>query len=349
MDTARWQGTAADCANAAMLAATLALLAGFFGSFHPALDSFAHFRIHLAVAAALLALPLLATRHRLLAGSALIFAVVAFSTASSALGFLGLGRVQAGPGAVPADRATYRLLQMNLLFNNPTPEKVLSLIGRTRPDVVTVEEVSPMWRDKFAPLAAAYPYSVFCTYGRGYFGVAILSRRPFAAGAQPQCYERAALAIASVDFGGTAIDVAALHLRWPWPYRQPRQIEAMAGPLGTLGETAIMAGDCNATPWSAAVRRVAQLGGLKVTPSIGPTWLQARLPDFLHFAGLPIDQVFAKGGVLVHKTERQPSTGSDHLPVLVEFSIRPDNREPESERTSALAAAWPQTSRLSLQ
>lgn len=342
MTGARLQRTAADCANAAMLAAALALLAGFFGTFHPALDSLAHFRAHLAVVSALLALALLATNHRLLALSVLVFATVAFSTTSSALTFLGLGRVEAGLGAAPADQATYRLLQMNLLFDNPTPEKVLSLIGRTKPDVVTVEEVSPMWRDKLALLAAAYPHSVFCSYPRGYFGVAILSRRPLAPGAQPQCLERGALAIAKVDFGGTAVDVAALHLRWPWPFRQPQQIEAMAGPLGTLADTAIMAGDCNAATWSAAVRRVADAGGLKVMPSVGPTWLYYRLPEFLRFSGLPIDQVFSKGGVLIHKAERLESTGSDHLPVLVDFSIRPGTpEEPDGERETAIAAAWP--------
>ena len=41
---------------------SLPLVAGFFGRLHPAFDSFAHFRVHLAILLALAALPLLATR-----------------------------------------------------------------------------------------------------------------------------------------------------------------------------------------------------------------------------------------------------------------------------------------------
>ena len=37
----------------------------------------------------------------------------------------------------------------------------------------------------------------------------------------------------------------------------------------------------NAVPWSAAVRRVASLGGLTVMPSAGPRWIHRTLPDFL--------------------------------------------------------------------
>ncbi|TIO37592.1 MAG: AP endonuclease, partial [Mesorhizobium sp.] len=45
----------AGVAFLAMTALTAALLAGFLGALHPALDSFSHFRIHLSVLTALLA------------------------------------------------------------------------------------------------------------------------------------------------------------------------------------------------------------------------------------------------------------------------------------------------------
>ena len=41
----------------------------------------------------------------------------------------------------------------------------------------------------------------------------------------------------------------------------------------------------------------------------------------LRFAGLPIDQVFAKGDVVVISATTLEAVGSDHLPVLVEFSL----------------------------
>ncbi|RRI06020.1 AP endonuclease [Mesorhizobium tamadayense] len=325
----------AGVAFLAMMALSAALLVGFFGALHPALDSFSHFRIHLSVLTVLLALPLLAGSYRLQAAAALLFSVACLATTAGALPRLWPQQAI----AKPADRIVYSLLQMNLRFDNPTPKKVLSLIGRTNPDVVTLDEVSGMWARELGYIASAYPYRILCAYPNGIFGVALLSRRPFAASTAPHCEPRGAMATATIDFGGTGVDVAAIHLSWPWPREQSWQIGELAEPLAALGETAIMAGDCNAVPWSAAVRRVASLGGLTLMPSAGPTWIHRKLPDFLRrFAGLPIDQVFSKGGVTIHSATRLEDDGSDHLPVLVEFSLRPDDREPQDEHESALAS-----------
>ena len=328
----------AGAAFLAMMAFSAALLAGFFGVLHPAFDSFSHFRMHLSVLTALLALPLLASSYRLQAVAALLFAIASFVTTTEAL-------PRPWPRqavAKPADRIVYSLLQMNLRFDNPTPKKVLSLIGHTKPDVITLDEVSAMWATELGYIKSAYPYQILCSYPNGIFGVALLSRRPFAAGTEPHCEPRGAMATATIDFGGVGVDVAAIHLSWPWPREQYWQIGELAEPLSALGDTAIMAGDCNAVPWSAAVRRVASLGGLTIMPSAGPTWLHRKLPDFLRrFAGLPIDQVFSKGGVTIHSATRLEDTGSDHLPLLVEFSLRPDDKQPEDRHESALAANYP--------
>ncbi|MER8827589.1 AP endonuclease [Mesorhizobium sp. M0938] len=348
---ARVRNMMASVAFVAMLGCSVALVAGFFGTLHPAFDSFAHFRVHLAVLMALCALPLLATSFRLQAATALLFAVAAFATTSNALPVPRLWPVQAAyevnpddqpvyPGdqtVYPGDPMVYRLLQMNLRFNNPTPKKVLSLIGRTNPDVITLDEVSEMWTTELGYIASAYPYRILCPYPNGVFGVALLSRRPFAAGTQPRCDRRGAMAIATVDFGGNDVDVAAMHLTWPWPRNQSRQIGGLQEELASLGETSVLACDCNAVPWSAAVRRVADLGKLTVVPSPGPTWLYIKLPDFLRFAGLPIDQVFSKGAVLIHSVSRLEGTGSDHLPVMVEFSLRPEEKKPVDEDETATA------------
>lgn len=323
----------------ALLAVCVALVLGFFGAFHPALDSFSHFRVHLAILLAILALPLLFGPFRIEAGVGLIFAFAALSTTSTTLQLPWLSQVHAGFELKPDDRATYRLLQMNLRYNNATPEKVLSLIGRTQPDVITLNEVSEMWKGKLDLLANAYPHRIVCPFPNALFGVAILSRRPFTEDTEPRCYSRGALAIASVDFGGTPVDVAAIHLGWPWPFEQKWQIGEMSSHLEQLGLTALMAGDCNAVPWSASVQEVAKAGDLKLMPSVGPTWQLIRLPQFLHFAGLPIDQVFSKGAVLIHSAALLENTGSDHSPVTVDFSLRPQPEQPETGHETATASA----------
>lgn len=323
----------------ALFGIALALGAGFFGEFHPALDSFSHFRAHLAVLLALVALPLAFTAAQMQAIVALIFSAGAFATTVGALPLPLLSPVHAGFAAASGDRATYRLLQMNLRYDNPTPEKVLSLIGRTQPDVIALAEVSGLWKEKLGLVSSAYPHRILCSDPYIGMGVAILSRRPFAAGSEPRCYDRGTFAIATVDFAGMPVDVAAIHMGWPWPFAQQWQVGAMTTSLQQLGPTALLAGDCNAAPWSATVRQIAVAGGLDLMPSVGATWQLSGLPDFLRFAGLGIDHVFSKGAVTIHAASLLEPAGSDHLPTIVDFSLRPAPAEPGDEDATAFAAA----------
>jgi endonuclease/exonuclease/phosphatase (EEP) superfamily protein YafD len=219
--------------------------------------------------------------------------------------------------------ATYTVLHFNLLYNNPTPNRLLSLIGRLNPDVLALNEVSTEWREKLKLIIATYRYQFNCAPADGWTGVAIVSRRPFAQGDAPFCEDGGSLAIAPVDFGGQVIDVATLHLNWPWPYSQSDDIDRLSPFLGRLGANAIVTGDLNAAPWSFAARRVAEAGGLAHMPSPGATWMQKRLPVALFPLGLPIDNIFAKGDVLVQSVQALAPEGSDHLPLLVTFSIKP--------------------------
>ncbi|WP_269932262.1 endonuclease/exonuclease/phosphatase family protein [Aminobacter sp. HY435] len=322
MTTSTFQSFGTVACFLAMMLLSIPLVAGFFGAWHPALDSFAHFRVHLAVLMMLVALPLLLTSFRWQAMSALVFGLAALSTTSSALTIAGIGPVHAAFEPRADARPVYKMLQMNLRYDNAYPEKVLQLVGRVQPDVITLEEVSEMWAGKLQPLFARYPYRVLCDYPNGVFGVAILSRRPFAEGTKPHCIGSGALAIASVDFGGRVSDVAALHLGWPWPFEQSRQVGELTGKFASLGSNALLGGDFNATPWSNTVRRVANAGGLTLLPAAGRTWLTFKLPDFMRFAGLTIDHVMAKGDVTVHSVTMGDDAGSDHRPLLVEFSFR---------------------------
>jgi len=305
------------------LAVSLPLVAGFLGAWHPAFDSFSHFRAHLAALLAVAALPaLFVPGIRRVGAAALVLGAAAFSSALAGFALPGISPVSAAFQPRDEKSAVYRLLQLNLRFDNSTPEKVLSLIGRLSPDVVTLNEVSRFWTPKLALLEKAYPYRILCAVDSNVGATAVLSRRPFAAGTQPACHVDGSMSTATVDFGGRAVVVAALHLEWPWPFEQPQQIERLAQHLAALGQTALVAGDLNAAPWSYAVRRVAAAGGLSKAPAAGPTWLWRRLPVALRpWIGLTIDHVFSKGKLVVHSIVIAEPVGSDHAPLLVEFSL----------------------------
>ena len=305
---------------AATVLLSIPLVLGFFADRHPALDSVGHFRAHLAVLLAVGGLVLLATLYWKQGLLAVALGMAALWTTLSSFPFP--GQVNAAAGVQAGERAVYRLMQLNLRFDNRAPEKVLSLIGRVQPDVITLNEVSAAWRPRLQQISAMYPYSVVCDGPGQSGGVAILSRRPIAFGGAGRCPHKGALAIAPIDFGGRRLEVAALHLGWPWPYKQPAQLDALSNTLGRLGGTALLAGDLNAVTWSAAVRRIETASGSVHVTGIGPSWLDRRLPDALRpYAGLPIDQVFAKGDVVILSAKTLEAVGSDHLPVVVEFSL----------------------------
>lgn len=299
--------------------------AGFLGRVHPAFDAFSHFRVHAAAALALIGGGLLAFRaYRLVGLGALALGMAIAAVTLSPIGDGNLLDMRAQASAIEGG-ARYRLLQINVLYDNASPEKVLSTIGRTSPDVVTLDEVPVRWQEKLDLIKAAYPYRILCPPPSRIGGVAILSRRPFEAGTQARCYDRGSMAIASVDFGGRPVKIVALHLGWPWPFDQPHQLKDIAPILETRlpGDT-LLAGDFNAAPWSQTVRRVAEAGRLKILRGIGPTWLDERLPDMLRkTVGLPIDNVLVRGDLTLTPPRRLDFVGSDHLPVLVEFRLKP--------------------------
>jgi len=322
----------------------LPLICGFFARLHPAFDSLAHFRIHLAVFLLIAAIPLLFLRgfrwNGVMAaalGTGAILSVVGISN------LVGPGASQAALQPEDETAAVYKLLHLNLRYDNPEHGKVLSLIGRLMPDVITLNEVSPAWAEKTALLAGSYRNRVVCHIHNHAGGVAILSLRPFADGDEGQCLEGGTFATAKLDIGGYPVEFGAMHLDWPWPFDQADQIEALAPLLGAMGDSAILAGDLNATPWSASSARVAEAGGMTAFGPSQPTWLYRRLPEYLRFAGLPIDRVFAKGDVDILSVETLEAVGSDHLPVLVEFSVIPEEGEPRPQSATAWLTGTPST------
>jgi len=124
----------------AAVALSVPLVLGFLGAVHPALDSFSHFRAHLSVLLAVLTIPLLFSKIRREAAMLLLFAVMALSTTVGAARDFLSGST--GAHAQEQGGARYRLVQINLREDNPEPKRILQMIAREKPDVITYEEAS---------------------------------------------------------------------------------------------------------------------------------------------------------------------------------------------------------------
>lgn len=334
MRRAAWWPTSLSLAGAALVCV---IAFGFLGHLHLAFDAFSHFRLHACAALGLVGL-LIWRRWRSGGVLAVVIAAAAAIATVAPADYLQSRALTAPATALPAAR--YRLLQVNVRYDNETPERLLSLIGRYEPDVVAVEEVSQEWRETLARIVQRYPYSIICPPPSHIGGVAILSRRPFAEGAEAECFDRGSMAVATIDFGGRSVDVAAVHFGWPWPFDQPGQLPVIDRAAEGLGSDAIVAGDFNAVPWSETVRRVAEAGALQIVRGIGSSWLPKPLPRMLRAAiGLPIDNVLIKGNVVAAPARKLEDIGSDHLPVLIEFGIKGSARPDEATKATASAAA----------
>jgi endonuclease/exonuclease/phosphatase (EEP) superfamily protein YafD len=106
--------------------------------------------------------------------------------------------------------------------------------------------------------------------------------------------------------------------RWTSLFEDLRTLADMAA---AAPRPCIVAGDFNATPWSAAYRVFTAVSGLRDT-ALG-RGVQATWNAWLPAPRIPIDHVFASPDVAVARRAVGPDVGSDHFPVEVTLVLPP--------------------------
>lgn len=312
---------------------TVPLVLGFFGEVHPALDTFSHVRAHLSVALFLFSLPLLFTGLRREAMLLCFFCALSFATTIEAVRTQISGLELPEPAKV--EGATYSLVQINLLFDHPEPQRVLQMIGQQNPDVITYQEASGAWEPWLKVLEGRYPYHLLCKDYPGSWGVGILSRRQFVEGAERLCVDDGVLAAVQIDFGGQVATIASLHLSWPWPKQQPAQLNEIEPHLRAMKHPLIIAGDYNASSWSHALVRMTKASDTYDLGGLGATWMLKQLPiSWVKWLGVQIDHLLVSSNVTVDQARTLDEVGSDHLPLLLKFTLPVTSAEPEEDDTT---------------
>ncbi|WP_118132474.1 endonuclease/exonuclease/phosphatase family protein [Oceanicella sp. SM1341] len=283
-----------------------ALSLGFLGHLHPAFDSLSVFRMQGGLAALLL----LAAAMMLRARTPGLIAAAAFVI--SLAGVLPYALNGAGEDAGSAATGRLKLLSFNLNLANRAPAEVEAWIAAESPDVIALQEVSTDNDRVLANLEARYPAQFVCRF-TGYISTAVLTRLPLKQGSFG-CAEQEGLAWARVEGPDGPVTIASIHLRWPWPYAQEQQLDALEPLLEGLERPVLISGDFNALPWSEAVARVARASGTRRVGGLGFTLFK---PHFL--LPLPIDHVLAHPDLAVGGVSVGPDLGSDHRPVRALF------------------------------
>ena len=312
---------------------TIPLFASLFSPFHPLFDSLADIRIPLAFLTIISALPLFLTKYWRKALFPIAFVGVVIS--------LSMNDGGVSPNSGMLKSSTVRLLQANLRFDNQTPEKFLALIEKEKPDIITVQEASAKWREFFQNNNLTIIGCVADNDRAGATGAILsdrfLSRYGFTNSPVVTCYDAtttrgyiAKIELLSDKPNRPPLDIISVHLAWPWPFGQNLQLDelengAFRTDLKHKFSQTIVAGDFNSVTWSNTVSRMERLTGTRHISGIGPTWLSYSFPPLLRpYLGLPIDQILLSEDIEPISVKRLSFFGSDHLPVLTEFSFNSD-------------------------
>lgn len=222
----------------------------------------------------------------------------------------------------PAGRS-YRVLLSNVCFQNRSMARVERLIRRADPDVIVLVEATKRWVEELRSLEADYPFSKMVLRSGG-FGIACFSRLPIDS-AQAVRIGRVGLPslVLRLNLNGQPTTLIATHPLSPvkcrhWQ-RRDRQLEALAECAGRQSGPLLLMGDLNTTPWSPSFRHL--LSRSRLRDSRAGFGLQTSWPVWVPWLRIPIDHCLVSREVAVHRRARGPAIGSDHFPLLVDFSL----------------------------
>jgi len=300
--------------TAAGVVACTATIFGFLGRFSWFLDLFSHFRVQYLIGLLAIGGLLLVLRRRKTAVLFLGFACVNL--------FLVLPLYFGGNGTVPEDVPTLRAMLLNVNTRLGDADLVKAAILDADPDILALEEISDQWMEDLEWLKDSHPYSL--TKPReDSFGIALFSKLPFV--------ESEVAYIGSADVPSLLATVGTeerdlrVVVTHPLPPGGPaysrwrnQQLELLPNCV-TPGETTLLLGDLNVTPWNYYFRRLLSRTGLTDSSKgrgVQPTW-PSNNPLLL----IPIDHCLHSADIIIVDKRIGSNVSSDHYPVLVDFAI----------------------------
>ncbi|HEV7345906.1 MAG TPA: endonuclease/exonuclease/phosphatase family protein [Devosia sp.] len=312
------------------LGAAIAAIMALYGFWVPELDLLNHGQLLLlpgTIAGLLIVVALLRGTRRKVA----VVVALAGITASASVMLPEVARALHSRPPAPAS-GTITLMTHNLFGLNYEMEKVTAAIFAEDADIIVLQEYFGEQASELHPLLLErYPFVVRCRGGKR-ANLGLYSRMPFEQVMDGACPDdaygttRTGHILATFQTSaGRPFSVITTHLDWPIPVeRQLTQLSALAGTVDKIGGPVVLAGDFNATPWSYALRRFETRSGLT-----RQTMNLLTFPMSWYYFGawrdtlplLPLDHVFTRDGIVVHDVGTGQPTASDHLPVVVTFSV----------------------------
>jgi endonuclease/exonuclease/phosphatase (EEP) superfamily protein YafD len=224
----------------------------------------------------------------------------------------------------PAGPETWRLMSFNVLAGNTRFEEVLAEVRRHDPDVLVVLELTDAWATVLGGLKNDYPWSVVEPRWHGY-GIGLYSKRPILQSAVRQLTRTGTdnpAIDARIDFGDTPVQVMAAHFSSPGIQLRMRLRNQQMHEIVQYLEPQVpclLAGDLNCTPYSRQFGRLLATSGLR--DSRKGFGYHGSFPTDPWLIRIPIDHVLVSSTVHVAGRFLGEAGGSDHFPVICDFSI----------------------------
>lgn len=228
-------------------------------------------------------------------------------------------------GATAQDNSTpvLRAFLLNVNASNQQYDRVIQEIIAHDPHMVVLLEVTPTWAHELQPLLGRYRYRLFAPQ-QDNFGIALLSKLPWET-ARIDDFEtlNRPCVVARLKIHGQQLTLLGAH---PSPPMTPhmarqrnRQLQAIAHFLRPKDHAVILLGDLNITPWSYYFGQLLKNANLRNSASgwgMMPSWPTSFMP-----LRIPIDHGLVSEDITIHRRRNGSDVGSDHYPVIIDFSL----------------------------
>ena len=225
----------------------------------------------------------------------------------------------------PAGPQTIKLMSFNVLDTNHNYCEAIKRIQSEDPDIVVLIEYVRNWAEQMRELNEAYPHRILEPRWHG-FGIAVFSKFPLS-DSQIHQLTRAAtdvpFVVTQVNVGDQQVQLAAAHLLSPVGRERMiirnHQLDEIANHLRNTTQPTVLVGDFNCAPWSPFMKELLKATNLRDS-RVGFGY-HASWPTDLIPMRIPIDHAFVSDSIHVADRRLLGATGSDHLPLILEFSI----------------------------
>ena len=290
--------------------------------FNPLIDPLVQFRLQLMWLLLLVGFSLLA-RHASMAGTAIGLICWVFA-APTLNGLIWFYVPQSNQMSGNSSATPYRLMLLNLYNQNHDIDSVRLLVQEVDPDIICFIEVEGQWRRGLQPLEKQFPYTASDVRFWGN-GVKLFSKYPLTT-KESVSVDHAPLVHTMVALPDQQLTIVATHPFSPTNNRRVlqrnKQISQIASIVEQLSGPLITVGDFNCTTWSRHLEQFQRRTGLTDSRKgfgIQPSWPSWK---FCFPFRITIDHIFVSNEITVAERRIGRFCGSDHFPVILDFSIR---------------------------